>query len=167
MIRYAVQCKKGHGFEGWFQSSAAFDRQAKRGLVTCPTCGDTKVEKALMAPRVSTSKAKAKARAEIAAKAAVAKAAATGEIASETQVNAASLSNEQKEVLGLMRKLRKEVEANAEYVGPKFAEEARKIHFDEAPARGIYGEATRDDVEKLNADGVPVYPLPVLPEDKN
>ena len=73
----------------------------------------------------------------------------------------------QKELLEAMRKLRQEVEANAEYVGPKFADEARKIHHDEAPARGIYGEATPEEAKALHEEGVAVYRLPILPEDKN
>lgn len=164
MIRYSLQCKKSHQFEGWFQDSAAFDKQARRKLVTCPTCGSTEVSKALMAPRVTTGKQKDRARREIAAKAAVARA---GAAAPAEAVAAAQLTPEQREVVTLMRKLRKEVEEKAEYVGPRFAEEARKIHDEDAPARGIYGEASLAEVKELHDDGIECFPLPVLPEDNN
>lgn len=164
MIRYALQCKKGHSFDGWFQNSAAYDKQAKRKLITCPKCGSAEVSKALMAPRLTTGKQKDKARREVAARAAVARA---GAAAPAEAVAAAQLTAEQKEVVGLMRKLRQEVEQNAEYVGPRFAEEARKIHDEEAPARGIYGEASFAEVKDLRDDGIECFPLPTLPEDNN
>ena len=171
MIRYSVDCKKGHTFEGWFPNSADFDKQAKRGLVICPECGGNKVTKALMAPRIATSKQRDKARSEtlanLRAKVAVQAAATADESAPAPVVQSAGLTSEQQEILGLMRKLRKDVEANAENVGTRFADEARKIHYDEAPARGIYGHATKDEVESLYEEGVTCYPLPVLPEDKN
>lgn len=164
MIRYALQCKKGHTFEAWFQSSAAFDTQAKRKLVVCPKCASSDVSKALMAPRVTTGKQKDRARREVRARMAVAE---TGASASPETVAAAALTPEQTEVVSLMRKLRSEVEKNAEYVGPRFAEEARKIHDEDAPARGIYGEASIAEVKSLHEDGIECFPLPVLPEEKN
>lgn len=164
MIRYDLQCKKGHAFDGWFQNSSAFDKQSKRKLIACPKCGSTDVSKSLMAPRVTTGKQKDKARKEIAARTAVARA---GAAAPPETVAAAQLTPEQTEVVALMRKLRKEVEANAEYVGPRFAEEARKIHDEEMPARGIYGEASLAEVKELHDDGIECFPLPVLPEDSN
>ena len=161
MIKYSVQCQKGHGFEAWFQNSAAFDTQVKRGLVACPDCGSIKVQKALMAPNVST-RSRRKGRTEPAATAGreVAPATATRRVASP----AVAIPPEMAE---LMRKIRAEVEAKAEYVGPKFAEEARRIHYDEAPERGIYGEATLDDVRELHEEGIGCLPLPVLPEDRH
>ena len=164
MIRYTLQCKKGHDFDGWFQNSTAFDKQAKRKLVACPACGSTDVSKSLMAPRVTTGKQKDKARTEVAARVAVARAGAAAPVEA---VAAAQLTPEQKEVVDLMRKLRKEVEANAEYVGPRFAEEARKIHDEDAPERGIFGEASLAEVKELHDDGIECFPLPVLPEDSN
>lgn len=159
MIKYSVQCKKGHTFDGWFASSDAFDTQAKRGLVTCPDCGSAKVTKALMAPNVS-SRTRRKGRKSD-----------PGEMSAPP---VPSDSNRQsygmqvpKELLDAMRRVRDEVKKNAEYVGPRFAEEARKIHDEEAPARGIYGEATAEEVKSLHEDGVPCLPLPVLPEDRN
>jgi hypothetical protein len=162
MIRYDLTCKKGHAFDGWFQSSDAFDKQAKRKLVACPRCGSHQVSKALMAPNVTTGRAKDRARAE-----ARAAAASVADAPAPTHIQSAGLSAEQTEMLSLMRKLRREVEANAENVGPRFAEEARKMHYEEAPVRGIYGEASRNEVEGLHAEGIECYPLPMLPEDGN
>lgn len=149
MIKYNLECQKGHRFDAWFQSSGAFDKQAKRKLVTCPDCGSTKVSKSIMAPSVRTTKGKD------------AVAVTTGP-GSDPKVAAA-----RREFLAAMRKLREAVEANAEYVGPQFAEEARKIHYEEADERGIYGEATPEEVEELIEEGIECHPLPPLPEDKN
>lgn len=148
MIRYSLECHKNHTFEGWFKDSADFDRQARRKLVTCPACGSAKVTKALMAPSVSTRRSKSK-------EVAVANTEATAEI------------RKKQELLALMRRLRAEVEKNAEYVGPRFAEEARKMHYEEAEKRGIYGEATTDEARDLHEEGIEFYPMPKLPEDQN
>ena len=137
MIRFSLHCDKDHEFEGWFRSNDDFDSQAEKGLVTCPSCGSSKVGKALMAPSVSTGWQKEKI------------AIAMSEMAKE------------------MKEMVKKVRENADYVGAEFAEQARKIHFGEAEARGIYGEATPEDVEALLEDGVDVMPLPVFPEDRN
>jgi hypothetical protein len=155
MIKFSLHCHKGHTFDSWFNSSAVFDKMAKRGQLDCPDCGSHKVTKALMAPNVAAGKGK---------RARSSSAAPEGPVASPDDQQRMVM---QRELMGAMRKLRAEVEAKAEYVGPKFAEEARKIHFDETPARGIYGEASADDVKSLLDDGVECYPLPVLPEDRN
>jgi hypothetical protein len=165
MIKYAVQCQKGHGFEAWFQNSDAFDKQTKRGLVTCPDCGSTKVSKALMAPHVSA-KTRSKGKsltvpAEKPSPESQPTAPAPAQAVAAPQI---ALPAEMVEVL---RKIKREVEAKADYVGNKFAEEARKIHYNEAPERGIYGEATLDDVKELHEEGIDCLPLPVLPEDRN
>ncbi|OYR12186.1 DUF1178 family protein [Brucella grignonensis] len=141
MIRFSLHCDHGHEFEGWFRDNADFDRQAERKLVSCPSCGSLQVQKSLMAPAVSTSRSK-------------------------EQV-AVAMSEAQKQVLDEMRELSRKVRENADYVGDQFAEEARKIHFGETEARGIYGEASREGVHSLIEDGVDVMPLPVFPEDKN
>ena len=160
MIKYSVQCKKGHGFEAWFQSSAAFDTQAKRGLVSCPACGSTQVSKALMAPAVS---AKTRTKGALAPARAPRRDVATMVDAGEGAQRVA-MPGDMPEIL---RRIRAEIEAKSEYVGPRFAEEARKIHFDEAPQRGIHGEASIADVKSLLDDGIECFPLPVLPEDRN
>lgn len=165
MIKYGLQCAKGHTFDGWFQSSAAYDKQAKRGLVTCPTCGSAKVGKALMAPNLGTRQNK---KADRSKKPGPPSAPSPAPVAPEPPAQlAAELPAPQRALLEAMRELRREITKNAEYVGPKFADEARKIHHDEAPARGIYGEATAEEAAALHEEGVAVYPMPPLPEDKN
>ena len=148
MIRYSLQCDENHTFEAWFKSSADFDRQAKRKLVTCPECGSTKVSKALMAPNVSTSRSKSR-------EVTVANPEATAAV------------EKKRELMALLSKLRAEIERNAEYVGPRFAEEALKMHYEEVDKRGIYGEATLDEARELLDEGVEFLPLPQLPEDQN
>ncbi len=141
MIRFSLICDREHEFEGWFRSSDDFDKQKKRGLIDCPECGSHKVQKALMAPAVSTSKKKEK--------------------------MALAMSAEQRRIMGEMKALSEKLRENAEDVGNKFAEEARKIHFGETEPRGIYGEATPDEAKSLAEDGVPFMPLPVFPDDRN
>lgn len=159
MIKYSLQCQKGHGFDAWFTNSAACEKQLKRGLVACPSCGGSKVEKTLMAPNISPRTRK--------------KGGGGGgnTMPADDPVPAASPAamppQVPREMLELMRKVRDEVVAKADYVGPRFADEARKIHHEEAPARGIYGEATADEAKALIEDGVEFYPLPRLPEDNN
>lgn len=154
MIRYRLNCRKGHQFEGWFASSTAFDRQAKQGRVTCPTCGTSKVSKALMAPSIAKGgKPKRRAKSEQPD---------TDAPKPDTQRVAAH-----KELAAAMRKLRAEIEAKSEYVGSRFPEEARKIHYEESPARGIHGEATAEEAKSLSEEGIEFFPLPVLPEDRN
>lgn len=154
MIKYSLECDKEHGFDAWFASSDAYDKQRKRGLVVCPGCGSKKVTKALMAPNVGVRQNKKDD-------------AVTTTRAAPVEKVASQLTEKQQALLALMREVRKEVEQNAEYVGPKFAEEARKIHHDEAPERGIYGEATPEEAQALLEEGIAAYPLPTLPEDKN
>ena len=164
MIKYRLQCAKGHQFEGWFNSSAAYDKQAKRGLVVCPSCGSKKVSKGLMAPSVVTGKRKAARKAAVEAPAPAPDARpAEGSVA----VHSGAEEGMRREMLTMMRKIRDEVRAKAEYVGPRFAEEARKIHYEEMPARGIYGEATATEVSELKDEGIEFHPLPILPEDQN
>lgn len=155
MIRYRLQCAAKHEFEGWFRNADAFEKQAKRKLVVCPDCGSAEVTKALMAPSVVTSKSRARREAPPAAPAPQ----------SDTPQRVANAGP--RELLQMMRKLREEVIAKSEYVGPRFAEEARKIHNEEVEHRGIYGEASSAEVKDLVEDGIDIYPLPVLPEDHN
>ena len=146
MIRYDLICNDGHEFDGWFRDSGTYDSQAGSGLVTCPQCGSAKVGKQLMTPGIP---AKAN-RKSIAAKPMF-----------------ASGNPRQAQLLAMMREVRQQVEANADYVGDKFAEEARKIHYEEAEKRGIYGEATAEDASALVEEGIDIHPLPRLPEDGN
>lgn len=156
MIRYALSCKAGHAFEGWFRGLEDFDRQKAGGLLSCPFCGGPEVDKALMAPAVSTARRK-EARAETMAASAPAPVPAI----------AAPRGPEQAALVEKLRALRAELTANAENVGAAFPEEARKIHYGEAEARGIYGAASREDIGELLEEGIAVMPLPVLPEDRN
>lgn len=163
MIKYRLTCQKAHEFEGWFGSSKAFDQQVKKKLVTCPVCGSFKVEKALMAPSVVTSENKTRRKRQAAKEAGAAPAEAT-----ETASPRVMASPEQREMLREMRKLRDAILAKSEYVGPRFADEARRIHNEEKDQpRGIYGEASPTEVKSLVEDGIEVYPVPVLPDDHN
>lgn len=160
MIRYALSCENDHRFEAWFSGSSAFDEQRSAGQVLCPSCGSAKVEKALMTPSVSTARKKA----------VPADKAAPGEGSKsdpDASVPVASDKAVPTEFLKMMRTIRDTVKENADYVGPGFAEEARKIHYGESEERGIYGEASSEDVEGLKEEGIDVMPLPVLPEDRN
>lgn len=157
MIKYRLHCTDGHEFEAWFKSSAAYEAQEKSGHVVCPECGSTHVTRSIMAPSVATSRSR-----ERTSQADPAPPADTA-LAAERPVTAKFPT----EVMRVMRELRREVEAKAEYVGPRFAEEARKIHHDESPARGIYGEASLTEAKELADEGIPFLPLPKLPEDEN
>jgi hypothetical protein len=160
MIRYSLTCPKSHAFDGWFPSGDAFDKQVKRKLVACPSCGSTKVSKALMAPNVITSDKAVARRAEPEASPPVAPPPASAP-------PRVAFSPEQRQILKQMKALRDKVLAQSEYVGPRFADEARRIHNEEARERGIHGEASLDDVRALAEDGIDVFPIPELPEDQN
>jgi len=147
MIHYDLICDQGHLFDGWFRDSAAFDTQAGQGLVRCSVCSSAKVEKQLMVPGIPTKGNR---------KDSTAQKMVTGPVDPRAAM-----------MMKMVREMRKTVEKNAEYVGGKFAEEARKIHYEEAEKRGIYGETTPGDARELIEEGIEVYPLPRLPEDGN
>ena len=161
MIRYALRCARGHDFESWFQSSSAYDSQHKRKLIACPSCDSTQVDKAIMAPSVSSSKRKAK-NAAISEAPAVDAPAPKAE-QSETLV----MSPQERELVAKLRELRDHVVKNADNVGKKFPDEARKMHYGDIAHRAIYGEATTEEARDLIDEGVEVAPLPVLPGDRN
>ncbi len=156
MIRYALRCERGHAFESWFQSSAAYESQHKRKLVTCPVCDSAKVEKAIMAPQITRKGRNKKAEPDAAAPAAPA--------AEPAQL---MMAPQEREILAKLRELRDHVTKNADNVGTKFPEEARKMHYGDIEHRAIYGEASADEARSLLEEGVEVLPLPVLPEDRN
>jgi len=158
MIRYALACAKGHSFESWFQSSAAYDKQAKQKLVTCPVCGTAKVEKEIMSPRL----AGARRRDEMPATPSSAPSDPTNQTAP-----VAMMAPQERELRKKLKELREHLTKNADYVGPKFSEEARKMHYGEIDHRSIYGEASPEDAKKLHEEGVEFHPLPVLPDDRN
>jgi hypothetical protein len=141
LIQYTLHCSKGHRFDAWFRNADAFDEQQARGIVSCGVCGDAGVAKAPMAPAVA-----------------------------RTDSGRSTMSAghpDAAQMMAMLKAIKQKVVSEADYVGDRFAEEARKIHFDEAEARGIYGEATRDEVAGLLEDGIAFLPLPELPEEQN
>lgn len=130
MIRYALQCETGHGFEAWFGSSGDYDAQAQAGVVECPFCASRRIAKQVMAPAVRTSKG------------------GPAEAAPRDMVMEAA------------SEIRRKIEADFDYVGDAFAREARAIHEGDSEKRSIYGEATPAEVRALEADGVPCAPIP-------
>ena len=154
MIRYSLQCERGHAFESWFQSSSAYESQEKRKLVTCPACGSAKVERAIMAPQIVSKKGR-----DIAAP------------APSTEVTAPSatplLMAQERELRAKLKELRDHIVKNADNVGERFPNEARKMHYGDIEHRPIYGEASPDEARSLIEEGVEVSPLPVLPDDRN
>ena len=166
MIRYALACDQGHTFETWFQNSAAYDKQAKRGLVTCPQCGSAKVEKALMTPQLSGTKKRARMSAPTHDEPTPAQVPATVP-APETPAPVAMVSPQEREFRKKLKELREHLTKNADYVGQKFPEEARKMHYGEVEHRSIYGEASPQDAKELHEEGIEFHPLPVLPDERN
>ncbi|HEY1932338.1 MAG TPA: DUF1178 family protein [Acetobacteraceae bacterium] len=159
MIHYQLRCSQGHEFDGWFSDSAGFDRQAKRGLVECPVCADVKVTRAMMAPAVATREApKAAPPPPVpAASEAVPPAAAP-------QVPAPVAGGPMPAHLrAMLQHMRAEVEKHCDYVGPSFADEARKMHRGESEKRGIYGETTPTEAESLAEEGIEVSSIPWVP----
>ena len=150
MISYALVCDRGHGFESWFRSFDAYDEQRAAGRLACPSCGSTSIEKAIMAPRVAR-KDKG----------------APGTPVEEAREPVALVSPEEAEFRAKLKELRAHLTQNSDYVGPRFAEEARKIHFGDADHRSIHGEATAEDARALAEEGIEFHPLPTLPEDRN
>ena len=164
MIRYALVCAKGHAFESWFPSSAAYDKQAKRGLVSCPTCGVSKVEKAIMAPKLSGTRKRG------AAPAVAAVPEVPAPVANDTPVAMMSpqmISPQEHELRQKLKELHEHLTKNSDYVGKKFPEEARKMHYGEIDHRSIYGEASLKDAKELHEEGIDFHPLPVLPDERN
>jgi hypothetical protein len=165
MIRYALVCEKGHDFESWFQDSAAYDKQAKRGLVNCPHCGSAKVDKAIMAPRLAGSR-KGAAPAEAAAET-LAAAPEKAQEKGQEKAPVAMISPQEQEFRAKLKELRDHLTKNADHVGAKFPEEARKMHYGETEHRSIYGEASPDEARRLAEEGIEFHPLPILPDERN
>jgi hypothetical protein len=165
MICYALNCDQGHTFESWFQNSAAYDKQAKRGLVACPACGSVKVEKAIMAPRL--------ARADATEPRAPLSMPATPPPQMQPpslplgKSPVAMMSPPERELRQKLKELRDHITKNANYVGASFPEEARKIHYGETEHRSIYGEASPQEAKELHEEGIEFHPIPILPDDQN
>ena len=141
MIRFALSCDNGHGFEGWFRDNRDFDGQKEKGFLSCPVCDSTEVAKALMAPAVATAR--------------------------KREGVALAANADQRRMLSELKALTEKLRAGAEDVGDRFADEARKIHFGETEKRGIFGRATAEEAASLAEDGVDFLPLPALPEERN
>lgn len=148
MILYQLRCAHGHAFEAWFKNSDSYDRQVKAGAVACAYCGDTDIAKAPMAPRLIRGRGEPEAKAE-----------AAGDNPEKGGTERAEAVARQ--IIEALGQLRDEVEKNCEDVGDHFAEEARAIHYGEADPRGIYGQATDAEAEKLNDEGIDFHRLPL------
>jgi len=169
MIRYALNCQHGHTFESWFQNSAAYDKQVRRALVTCPVCGSAKVEKAIMAPRLARAEAAASAEAlPMPFPATPANLPAPQPpLPAPGKTPVAIMSPQERELRKKLKELREHVTKNADYVGSRFPEQARKIHYGEVEHRSIYGEASPDEAKALHEEGIEFHPLPILPDEFN
>jgi hypothetical protein len=168
MIRYALVCDKHHEFESWFANSAAYEKQARRGLVTCPSCGSAKIEKALMAPRLArTGPSTHHEPPSVSEASAPAPAAQAAPDVAASPAPVAMMSPQEREVRQKLRELRDHLVKNAENVGQRFSEEARKMHYGEIEHRSIYGVASPKDAEALHEEGIAFSALPVLPDDRN
>lgn len=143
MISFNLKCSSGHEFEAWFPNSGSYDKQRAAGDVTCPMCGDPEIMKAPMAPNVASRKE------------------------STLTSHEARAEEVAKEIVEAAYKLREHVEENCDNVGTEFAEEARRIHYGEAEERGIYGEATHEETQSLDEEGIEVFQLPNLPRRNN
>ena len=161
MIRYNLRCESGHAFESWFQSSSAYETQEKRRLVSCPVCGSSSVERAIMAPQVVSRKGR-----ESSVPSPVAPAPTP---ATEVTAPASTplLMAQERELRAKLKELRDHIVKNADNVGEQFPSEARKMHYGDIEHRPIYGEASPEEARELIDEGVEVTPLPVLPDDRN
>lgn len=160
MIRYNLRCERGHAFESWFQSSSAYDSQRKRKLVTCPTCDSAKVEKAIMAPQIARKSRNPDAGKEVAVPVAT-------DTAASVPASTPLMMAQERELRTKLKELRDHITKNADNVGEKFPNEARKMHYGDIEHRPIYGEASPDEARSLIDEGIEVAPLPVLPDDRN
>nr|WP_321443479.1 DUF1178 family protein [uncultured Cohaesibacter sp.] len=180
MIKYSLRCDQNHQFEGWFRNSDDCEAQIHDGFLECPFCGSASVAKSLMAPRVTGTRSQNEPYAPNAIAPLPQSNPAVKQSGSSKMPDAQGaetsvpvpVSNDGAEIdpkalKDMLRAYRKHVVDNSDYVGDKFAEEARKMHFKEKEPRGIYGEASIDEVKSLAEDGIDCLPLPVLPEDQN
>ncbi|MFZ5792705.1 MAG: DUF1178 family protein [Pseudomonadota bacterium] len=145
MILFELKCDRHHQFEGWFRDGKGYEAQTKAGKIVCPVCGSRRIEKAMMAPRIGKG---------------------ARQRDGEGKSPAASISTKQQaemKAVQMLRELRQKIEANCDYVGPEFAEEARRIHYGEAEARGIYGETTPEEATALDEEGIEVARIPWVP----
>ena len=161
MIKYSLICEKGHDFESWFPNSDSYDTQVRRGFVECPQCRSKKVSKALMAPAVSTSRRKAAMRSP------APEVVANAPAAEPPAQPVALLDDRQLQVRAMIRELHQKLTENSTDVGSNFPTEARKMHDGDSPKRSIHGQATFEEAKSLAEEGIPVLPLPPLPDEHN
>ena len=154
MIHYNLRCELGHAFESWFQNSSAYEDQEKRKLVSCPVCGSSEVERAIMAPRIVSGKGRETAPPPPAP-------------AADPPASTQLMMAQERELRAKLKELRDHIVKNADNVGEKFPTEARKMHYGDIEHRPIYGEASPEEARSLIDEGVEVTPLPVLPDDRN
>ena len=160
MILYTLRCEHDHTFESWFQNSSAYESQVKRKLVSCPVCESVRIEKAIMAPRIVGKKGRGRVEQ-------VEQAAAPATPAPAAQEATPLVMAQERELRAKLKELRDHIVKNADNVGERFPNEARKMHYGEIEHRPIYGEASPEEAKSLIDEGVEVSPLPVLPEDRN
>lgn len=147
MIRYALICDKGHDFESWFSSGDDYEKQVKRGFVTCPICNSPKVQKQIMAPAVGR--------------------AGESEAGEPATQPVALISEKEKELRAKIKEFREMLMQNSDYVGNRFADEARAMHRGEIERRTVHGEASPDEARSMIEEGVPFLPIPSLPDERN
>ncbi|RFC66313.1 DUF1178 family protein [Fulvimarina endophytica] len=162
MISYALKCEGGHRFDVWFRSGEDCDAQLQRKLVACAICGTSEVRKALMRPALSSGTAR-----ETEPETMAAVPATTPQASSANEGHLGPGAQRLAELWSALHAQAREFRSRSEYVGPRFAEEARKIHYGETEKRSVYGEATPSEVEALSEEGIAALPLPALPEDRN
>ncbi len=162
MILYNLRCHKDHIFETWFRDSATYDRQVAAEDIQCPVCGSGKVEKAIMAPRVAQSAGRDRGRREDVPPPS---GAMRGPAIGGATAKALREGQQAGKIRRALAELRSQVEENFDYVGPEFAEEARKIHYGETEDRAIYGETSEEEARALDEEGVAVRRIPWLPQE--
>ena len=170
MIRFTLVCDSEHRFESWFPSGASYDEQASRGLVECPACGSARVAKALMAPALSgTTRTGGEPPRDVEAERAPAVPAVADAVPPAMEITApmALASERDRAMRAMLNAMREHVKANADDVGRRFADEARKMHYGEIEQRSIYGEANPLEARQLLEEGIEVHALPILPDDRN
>jgi hypothetical protein len=165
MIRYALACDSGHEFESWFPGSAEYEAQLASGLVTCPFCGSSKVEKQIMAPAVARTD---KARRPVPPPSSPPEPQPENLPVTAAQPQPmAVFSEREREFRAMVKAFREHVTQNADNVGRAFADEARKMHYGEVEHRSIYGEANLAEAKELIEEGIEVHPLPIVPDERN
>ena len=165
MIKYQLICDKSHEFEGWFGGSAAFESQQESGLLTCPICGSADVRRALMAPNLASPKTR---KTDLAEQQPSAQPEPQPQPQAPLQASAAlppAAARKMQELMSEMRALQTTIRQECRDVGNDFAEEARKIHYGEVEPEGIYGQATAEEREALDEEGIEIIDMPWLPKD--